>query len=370
MDIGYVAPALYPFVKGGAEKRIYEIGKRLAERDHDVTIYSRHWWEGPKRMDYAGMNLHAVGPSASLYAGSNRRSVREALGFALRTLPSVSRTSHDIIATPVAPYLHVPISRFGGIIQRTPLVVTWHEVWGDYWLRYMGPSGRVGDVIERTVGKIHHHPVTPSEMTADRLAGIGPPREEIKVIPNGVDLSAIRNVSMVQDGFDVLYVGRLIEDKNVGLLLGAFDQVGGDATLGIIGEGPLREELEEQAAGLEKSENITFLGALDTHEEVIGHMKTAPIFVSASIREGFGMTLLEAMAAGCTVITVDHRYSAAKEVVDGAGIITEPNVQAIGRALDRALSGHEPDRDPSKVAEAYDWENIATRTEEFYLDLV
>jgi len=46
MDIAFVSNVVYPFVTGGAEKRIHEIGTRLADQGHEVTVYGRHFWDG------------------------------------------------------------------------------------------------------------------------------------------------------------------------------------------------------------------------------------------------------------------------------------------------------------------------------------
>lgn len=366
MNVAYLTPVVYPFVKGGVEKRVHEVGTRLADRGHDITIYSRHWWDGPETMTHEGMTLQAIGPAGEIYADGDRRSIPSAIGLAARSLPTVLRNDHDLFVTPVAPYFHVSAAKLGTLLGRTPLVVTWHEVWSDYWFDYMGRLGRVGDLVERATAKVPCHPVTPSEMTAERLTRIGPSRAEIDVIPNGIDTASIRDVPTATDGYDVLYAGRLIEDKNVDMLLDAFDRIGPEATLGIIGDGPMRESLEVHANSLNCSDRVTFLGFLKEYEDVLSHMRAAPLFVSPSFREGFGITLLEAMAADCTVITVDHHFSAGSEVVGDAGFVTEPTVEGITGALERALDGERPPRDPVDAAEAYDWDRVTDRTESCY----
>ncbi|MHC1566644.1 MAG: hypothetical protein ACXQTD_02665 [Candidatus Syntropharchaeia archaeon] len=50
MKLAYIYDAVYPWIKGGAEKRIYEISKRLAERWHEVHWYGLKWWRNNTEM--------------------------------------------------------------------------------------------------------------------------------------------------------------------------------------------------------------------------------------------------------------------------------------------------------------------------------
>lgn len=87
----------------------------------------------------------------------------------------------------------------------------------------------------------------------------------------------------------MLFARRLIEHKNVGLLLEAFDRVAADtdATLGIVGDGSERDTLEAQADALTYADRVGFLGFLDDYEDVLGHIRAADIFYSLSTRERF-----------------------------------------------------------------------------------
>lgn len=95
-------------------------------------------------------------------------------------------------------------------------------------------------------------------------------------------------------------------------------------------------------------------------------MKAAKVFASISTREGFGITYLEAMAAGCEVIGADHPESAASEVIDDAGYLTKPQVETITTTLEKALVGQQPPYDPRNVAEQYDWDSVTEQAEEAY----
>ncbi|MDS0300229.1 glycosyltransferase family 4 protein [Halogeometricum sp. S1BR25-6] len=369
MRIGFISNVVHPFVTGGAQKRIHEIGTRLADNGHDVTIYGRHYWDGPKQAKYGNLRLQAVAPSADLYT-DDRRSITEALDFSARSLRPLSErlraNEHDLVVTSVFPFFPVLSSKLAALGTNTPVVTTWHEVWRDYWEGYLGPLAPFGKTIEQLTARVPQYPIAVSGITADRLAEIGPSRDRIEVVPNGIDVEKIRNAPLPEKSYDVLFAGRLIEDKNVALLLEAFDTIAErhDATLGIIGDGPEMDRLQKQAATL--ADQIEFLGFLDDYEDVLGHMRAARVFASPSTREGFGITFAEAMAADCTVIAAQHPESAASEVIGDAGYLVEPTVDAIADQLDAALDGDRPPQDPLERAGKYDWDAVAEQAETVY----
>jgi glycosyltransferase involved in cell wall biosynthesis len=374
MRIGFVSNVVYPFITGGAEKRIHEIGGRLVTDGHKVTVYGRHFWDGPQETVHDGMRLRAVAPSTGLYVENDRRSITEAVDFAARLLPSLRSHigEHDVIVVSVFPYFPVLSAKLCTVATDTPVVTTWHEVWGDYWNEYLGKLAVGGKAVQQLAAWVPQKPIAVSDVTANRLAEIGPRRERIQIVPNGIDKEQIRSINPVNNGFDILFAGRLIEDKHVDRIIKGFDCITPEEniSLGIIGDGPQRNRLERIANRCDVKDQISFLDFLDDYEDVLAHMKAASIFVSPSTREGFGITYLEAMAAGCTVIGADHPDSAASEVINDAGFVVEPTVDALADILDRTLAGERPSSDPRSVAAQYDWDSIATQAESVYQDAI
>jgi dolichol-phosphate hexosyltransferase len=83
MNIVFVSDAIYPYNKGGKEKRLYELSTRLAKLGHDVHIYTMHWWSGTENTRVEnGVTLHAISKKYEMYK-RDRRSISEGVLFAL-----------------------------------------------------------------------------------------------------------------------------------------------------------------------------------------------------------------------------------------------------------------------------------------------
>lgn len=103
MKIAIVSDAIYPYNKGGKEKRNYEVSTRLAKRGHDVTVYCMKWWEGPNTRIEEGVQIKAISPYFPLYAGE-RRSIKQALLFSLNCFKLV-KEDFDILDVDGIPHL-------------------------------------------------------------------------------------------------------------------------------------------------------------------------------------------------------------------------------------------------------------------------
>ncbi|WP_234394461.1 glycosyltransferase [Thermococcus piezophilus] len=106
----------------------------------------------------------------------------------------------------------------------------------------------------------------------------------------------------------------------------------------VVGDGPERERLMMMAKALNLKKNVVFTGFLP-YERVIALMKASKVFVLPSRREGFGMVVLEAMASGLPVVTLNTPMNAARFLVENGrgGVVVEEN--KFGRALMSLLVG-------------------------------
>lgn len=243
MKIAFVYDAVYPWVKGGAEKRIYELGKRLAGQGNEVHIFGIKWWDGADIVVSEGMVLHGVCRPMELYV-NGRRSTSEAVIFSVKLLPHLLSERFNVIDVSAFPYFSCFSAKLASILMRTPMVITWHEVWGNYWYEYMGWRGFFGKLVEHLVSKLTSSSIAVSVMTREDLGPLGVRGKNIYIISNGIDPGRIASITPSADECDILFVGRLIREKNVDILIEAVDYLRDklpDIKCHIIGDGPERE---------------------------------------------------------------------------------------------------------------------------------
>ncbi|MBC8737350.1 glycosyltransferase [Paraburkholderia sp. UCT31] len=137
-------------------------------------------------------------------------------------------------------------------------------------------------------------------------------------------------------GLRFVSMGRLTEQKNQALLLDAFAKyrsVDADATLTLIGDGPLRAPLQEYARAHALDEYVTFTGELQDPFPVL---KASDAFVLSSDFEGFGNVLVEAMSIGLPVISTDCPHGPGEILGGGAGILVPVcDATSLARAMQK-----------------------------------
>lgn len=369
MKLAYVYDAVYPWETGGVQARVWELARRLAD-DHDVHWYGLHYWDGPRIRESEGVTLHGVAEPQELYV-NGRRSIREALSFSAHLVRPLLHERFDVIDCQEFPYFPGFPSKLATTVDDSTLVMTWHEVWDEYWYEYLGWKGLFGKLTERSVARLPDKHIAVSKRTQQDLAVLGVSCNDI--VPNGIAMDDVERVPEANEQVDVLFVGRLIEEKNPALLVRAIDELREstpDIRCRFVGEGPEADRVEQLVGQLDLDSNVTVTGFRDSHDAVLGLMKAADVFVLPSRREGFGMTVLESLACGTPVVTIDHPQNAAAELVeDGAtGVICEATPRSVADGIERARRTVSGD-DCVATARNYEWDRIVREIETIYREL-
>lgn len=88
MKIAFVYDTIYPYIKGGGEKRFYDIGKRLKEKGHEIHFYGMKFWKGKDTIKKEGMHYHGICNEIPLY-DNKKRTISQALSFGLSSFKQV-----------------------------------------------------------------------------------------------------------------------------------------------------------------------------------------------------------------------------------------------------------------------------------------
>jgi glycosyltransferase involved in cell wall biosynthesis len=373
MKIAYVFDLIYPYEMGGAQKRIWELARRLAAKGHEITIFGMNYWIGDDQIYREGVRLWGVCPVIDIWEG-NRRSIKEAIYFGWRILFPLLREKYDIIDCQNFPYFSCFSSKLASIVKKTPLTITWLEAWGTYWLEYLGAKGIIGKFVENLTTYLAKTVIAISPTTKSQLLELGM-KSTIEVVPCGISIKEIAAVSpgMVQS--DLIFAGRLIKEKNVDVLIKAVALIKRkkpSIKCIVIGDGPERNNLESLVSNLDLNDNVFFAGFLQNYDDVIGYMKVSKVFVLPSTREGFGIVVLEANACGLPVVTVEHSRNAASGLIEEGnnGFKCELFADDMAEKITRLLGDKVIGQRCMEYSRQFDWDNIVDRIEVCYRQML
>jgi glycosyltransferase involved in cell wall biosynthesis len=242
----------------------------------------------------------------------------------------------------------------------TPLVVSVH---GSDLFALEGHAARA---MQRKVVEHATMVTVNSDATADELRRRAPASAgKIATLPMGFDErlfhpGAEERASSSQPP-QLLYVGRLSAQKGLRVLLDALPRVVArvkDATLLVVGEGPMLAELRAHAAAIGLADRVVFAGGLGRESIARLHRSSAvlvmPSLSGASGAEGQGLVAIEAMASGCPVVVTRSGGLGALIGSDERGLLVTPgDASGLADAVVATLEQHESARRRAQAARAF-----------------
>ena len=292
----------------------------------------------------------------------------------LIAMRAINRLRPDVVFT--------PMQTMGSAGRRYPLVSTVHDL-----IYYSHPTPpRDLPAAVRAIWRVYHltfafqrfvlggasaH-ATISETTRDLMVTNRMTRHPIRIIHNGVDHPAMppeRTAPPAVDGrHDVLYMGSFMPYKNVETLARAMRGLP-DWRLRILSRTPEAEQARLLAAAGDAADAIEFLGGV-SDEEYSAALQRARVLASASRDEGFGLPVVEAMAAGTPVAVSDIPIF--REVAGADAEFFDPDSPSDAARAIRAYEddAHWADRSRAAVSRAahFDWSEAGEQLLAFLLE--
>lgn len=349
MKVLIPATHYYPVI-GGIETWTFNIAERLS-RKAEIFVVTGKVKDQPKKEERSGVKIWRT----SLFTLSNL-SVSPLI-YTLSLLPFVFLKSFILIKKEKIDILHCQgfLSSFLGFclskLTRVPYITTVQ--------RLEGKRNPLKNFVYRKALLC----IGASQAVAENFRKIGV--KNIEVIPNGIDLKRFENLDRKKRGkFTIITVARLEKVKGIEYLIKAITNLQfSNFQLLVIGDGSEKGNLEGLVEKLKLKEKVEFLGEIP-NERIPSYLATADCFVLPSLKEGFGIAILEAQAAGIPV--VGTRVGGILDLIEDGKtglLVTPANPQAIAEAINKIYSGLKL----SQInLEKYNWQNIAERVYQIY----
>ncbi|HTF70525.1 MAG TPA: glycosyltransferase family 4 protein [Edaphobacter sp.] len=348
------------FRGGGIETYTREVGRRLASRGHEVTVYSTRGkdkcvgeWEGMRFIWLPSIKPHWAEKTVGVLVAAYKT---------LRESPDILHL-HSVVAGSLSPLL-----RFKG----APCIVQMH---GIEWLR--NRWGRAAKAVLKAMERT-------SLGSADAITAVSQTQCEYFKRHYDLDCEYISTAADIKDfaspklicemGIQprkyVLFAARLVPEKGAHYLIEAFRRLSTDYSLIIAGEAPASGGYGQQLLDLAKGdERIRFLGRVQGRllEELFSN---AALFAQPSELEGLSIGLIEGMSYGTPCLASDIPEN--REVVGDAGLLfRNKDVDDLERRLDWVLSNigataELAARGRQRVQELFTWERVVDQLEALY----
>lgn len=320
MRILIVYDCLFPYTVGGGERWLRAVATRLADEGHDVAYLTLRQWDRGTTPDLPGVRVVTGGPRMTLYVDGRRR-ILPPLVFGAGALwhLALHGRRYDVVHTAAFPFFALLAAALVRPLHRFTLVAEWYEVWTlDYWQEYLGRAGgHMGRAVQRLCARVPQRAICFSRMHAARLRDEGV-RGEVTVLggmfapPDGPPRAQLPSTG------EVVFAGRHIPEKRVPALVSALVVARErlpSLRAAIFGDGPQRPEVLARIAAAGADDWMRAPGFVSA-DEIDAALRGAVCMVLPSSREGYGLIVIEAAAAGVPSVVVAGPDNAAVEHVE------------------------------------------------------
>ncbi len=340
MRVCLVYDCLFPWTVGGAERWMRNVAEALAADGHEVTFLTRLQWDPADPPQIDGVTVVAVSKEEPLYGPDGNRTIGEPLRFGYGVLRHLTKHGgdYDVVHTASFPYFSLLAA---GVARRRHgyrLIADWHEVWSSgYWREYLGgPKGRIAQVVQRMCVRTRQDAFCFSDLHAVRLREEG--LKDAPTVLRGEWAGTLQRPTPVPAEPLVVFAGRMIPEKRAPVVVEAV-AIARRTIPGlraeIFGDGPQLPAVRAEIERLDAAQYVRAPGFVAT-EEIDETLRRALCLLLPSTREGYGMIVVEAAAAGVPSVLVRAPDNAAVELLeDGVNgvVAAEGDAQTIAAAI-------------------------------------
>lgn len=327
MRIGIFTDTYPPYING-VSTSIVSLEKALKAKGHEVFIVTVNSENLSYKYDNDEHIIRIPGIPTGIY------DYRLTGIYPLRAINKIKKWNLDIIHS----HTEFGVGTFARIIAKQfdiPLVHTYHTMYEDY-VHYITKgyfdksSKKLAEYFTKFYcDKTAKELIVPSKKTYDLFKKKYKVNKTVHIVPTGIDVERFyienqnkkeldllkKELKIKKDDFLITYIGRLAEEKNIEFLIKNHTKLSQKCKLLIVGSGPDFDKFNKLVSDLKLNDRVIFTGAIP-HYDVPKYYAISNVFVTASVTETQGLTVIEAMASSVPVVCIDDE-SFKDAVIDG-----------------------------------------------------
>ena len=337
-----------PDISGGGEKLVLRLAKSLKERGHEIKVVTSG---DPKVRKYQGIETVRIPVNRyamNLMVPEIARQARDA---------DIIQTSSGNVCFP---------SFIAGKTTETPVCCMICHIFGNYWEDVKGPfKGKMFEAMEKVFYTQDYDKVVFLNNSSRNIgARLGVNMKKSTVMNPGIDYKKFQLKGAKKENL-VMSVGNFSMDKPTVKIKG-FEYVIEAARrlpeikFVMVGTGPYMSKLKRKAPP-----NVEFFSNL-SDRALIKLYDRALVYCAPSLAEGFGFTILEAMASGCAVVSTIDLGQKGRLIKPKR---TDDIVRAIRRLMKNPKEAKRIGEENRRIAKAFMWDKFVDGFEEIYESL-
>lgn len=338
---------------GGAEVFTHEIAKRLVKKGNEVTLFTSEFSGCKKEEVFEGVRIVRAGGKYSVYI--------KAKDYYKKYF---SKEDYDVVVDEINT---IPFFT-PNFVNKETVVALIHQLAREYWFyETQFPLNLVGYYFleEKWLKNYVDVPtITVSNSTKSDLVELG--FKKIFLVSEGLSFKPLRKLPKKDERPTIIYLGRLKRAKRPDHAVKAFEIVKEeveDAQLWVVGDGYMRKKLERNAV-----DGVKFFGFVPKSNK-ISLLSKAWVLVNPSVREGWGLNVIEANACATSAIAYDVP-GLRDSIVDGkTGLLVKENgnIEALAEAIIKLLKDERLrkrlSKNALKWAKRFSWDKSAREFE-------
>ena len=339
MKIAIICEAVFPENKGGLERWMVWLASSLSHKGHLVFYLNASGVNEVRD----GVVYKSITNKSWSYTKKNTRSILQAINFSRKLFIQLRKTDYEVIYSAQAPVISLLFIKMANFkIKKSLLIIEWLEIWSySYWLEYVGRIfGLIGYLIQSLALKVGDVKVCFTDRVYLRLKNIKK-RNLVYKLP-GICMENSPNFpASFRQKEDIIFLSRFVKEKNPLLAINAvveYKKLGWNGVFFLIGSGPMESKIKEHVNQKGASDFVKVLVNIPD-SEVTEMMKSSFVLLHTSMREGFGLSMVEAACQGVPTILIDYPENASIDLAIVNELVSQtPTVSELVGKLQQAYS--------------------------------